>query len=812
MIRLSLFLPVNSVLLLLLLLLLSVLHFGQTADLTYYVEEGKSPGTLVGNIAADSHLLDSVQAQDRSRIRFSQLGQNVQLFRISKETGKLYTAQILNAESLCARNKECFKTIKIAARQAKNFMKILNVKVVVKDINDHQPEFPDKQVNIEFSENDAKGTKISIPNAIDRDVGILNSQISYQLEKNVDEPFTLSIAKSVDGISKLSITLEERLDREVKDFYDIQVIARDSGSPSKQSVLDVHISVTDVNDNTPVFSQNVYNISIKYEHDVATPVAILSATDLDLGKNGQISHHFSSMTSEKDKKYFELNEASGEIFLHNKFASGQKLTYKLYVEATDGGSPPLSSIAILLVNVINHHNNAPSINVNFFSDSTENKDAISEDVEVGSFIAYVMVTDFDVGQNGEVSCHLYHDKFQLQRLGTNEYKITVKKKLDREREDRHEITISCQDKGSPPLQSESKFSIQVIDVNDVKPQFSKMSFKFWIFENQKSNFPVGSINATDPDLGPGGKLTYFLLTDIKHFLPFQISDRGLISTVMSLDHEFQGVYEFQVMVKDSGIPSLNSTVNVTVEVRDENDNAPYFTFPSVNPFTLDVVYYPHHTNITVLKALDSDSQENAFLKYEIVRGNDKQLFSLNHYTGLLSFSRVVTQQDTGSYDLEFIVKDSGTPVLSANVDMILKLTVSNKTLKILNAKHIKTGESVHLFLLIVIVVVAVTVSVSITAAMSICIIRCKDRRNASDNDEVNPPCKCVVEHGKFTCSSQQSSSDWASDIPVGLSESSRSLSRRSRRGLYPRGELGNGQKTADDDYQVSVFRHAMLRE
>ncbi|CAE1268808.1 unnamed protein product [Acanthosepion pharaonis] len=86
--------------------------------------------------------------------------------------------------------------------------------------------------------------------------------------------------------------------------------------------------------------------------------------------------------------------------------------------------------------------------------------------------------------------------------------------------------------------------------------------------------------------------------------------------------------------------------------------------------------------------------------------------------------------------------------------------------------------------------------------MSICIIRCKDRRNATHRDGVNVPCKCVTEHGNYTCPSQQST--YWPDVPVGQStdpESSGSYSKRSRRGLYPGGELGNGQKCADGDYQ-----------
>ena len=505
-------------------------------------------------------------------------------------------------------------------------------------------------------------------------------------------------------------------------------------------------AVSDVNDNFPVFSKKVYNISIKNEESKVTPIAVLSATDLDSRENGKVSYHWSHQTSEKTKSIFQLEETTGQIFLLKKFNSGKKIIHKLYVKAEDGGRPPLSSFAKVLVNVLNQYNNAPIIDINLPFSSNTNKVEISENAKAGSFIAYVKVIDNDEGQNGEVTCHLHHDKFQLQNLGTKKYEVTLKKQLDREKEEHHDVVISCQDKGSPPLHSNSKFSIQVMDINDVEPQFTKDSFKFLIDENQNTRVTVGYINATDPDLGAGGKLTYSLITNNKHFLPFKISTNGLLSAIMSLDHEFQDTYEFQVFVKDNGTPSLNNTVNVIVEVTDKNDNAPYFTFPSVKPYNLDVTYYPHHTkNITQIKAADSDSQENAFLKYEIIRGNDKQMFSMNQYTGLLGFNRQLSPENAGSYQLDIVVKDSGSPVLSATTTLFLTLTISNKTSQMLNVVEIESEEKVHLNLVIIITVIAVTIAVFITASLSICIIRCNGQPNVAYEQALDPSNRYVGE-------------------------------------------------------------------
>ncbi|GAB1604376.1 protocadherin beta-15-like isoform X1 [Argonauta hians] len=707
-------------------------------DLTYRIEEGHQSGTFVGDISADIQLLESAPARDRTLIWFSQLQKDAvdgsHLFNVSR-TGKLYTAKTLDAESLCTYNTECYRTVDIAVQKKESFIKILEIKVIILDINDNHPQFPFRQIDHQFSETDGKGTTKSIPNAIDKDVGIRNSQITYQLRKNRDEPFRLTVSKKVDGTSKLGIVLEKPLDREVKDTYNLQVIAKDGGYSQKQGILDVKISVADVNDNSPAFSKDLYNVSIRNSHQADVPVVVLSASDADDGKNGKVSYQYSSKTSEQAKSYFSLNKNTGEIFLKRKFSSQQRLVYKLLVEATDGGIPPLSSAAIVLVNLINQENNPPLIDVNFISKSKGNEAVISEGIEVGSFIAFVKVTDKDSSRNGEVNCDLQHDILQLQILGRKKYKVVVKNRINRETQSHMQFTIICRDNGIPPLETSNEYSLQITDVNDVPPQFTKTMFRFLTYENEESNFPVGFINATDPDLGAGGQLSYSLHADNNIILPFEISDFGFISTRDSLDREQQDIYEFQVLVKDNGRPSLSNTANVVVEVMDENDNAPYFTFPSVKSFSLDVYYNPQsETDITTLRASDRDSHVNSFLRYEITSGNDRQLFAVSPYTGVVSFSRTVYQNDAGQYELGFIVEDSGSPTMSATTTLSLSLTVSNKTSKMYTALDAQPEDKIHINFVIITIVAAVIVSVAIVVSITICIIQRNNQRDVQYYD------------------------------------------------------------------------------
>ncbi|XP_029645586.1 protocadherin beta-15-like isoform X2 [Octopus sinensis] len=714
-------------------ILMALLKLSCCADIIFHVKEGRYPGEYVGDIATDRLLLESIPLREHNLLTFSQLHESLsgksQLFNLTK-TGKLYTALTLDAESFCKYNTECSAVVEVAVQKEDSFVRIIEVKVIVDDVNDNPPEFPDKTVNLQFYETDGKGTAKSIPNANDRDVGVLNSQITYQLADNMNETFKLSVSKKSVGKSKLEIILKKKLDKEIQDKYVLRVIARDSGYPTKENKLDVIVTVTDQNDNEPVFTKNVYNVSVREGYHTNEAIVMISAKDLDSGENGNVSYSFNSDTTNLTKSYFQLNRETGEIFLSKNFPFDKRQTYKMFIDATDNGSPPLSSTAIVLVNVLNQQNNAPRIDVKFVSKSDGNIVTISEGVKVGSFIAYVKVVDNDSGHNGEVDCILNHEKFMLQSLGKNKYKVVLKSLVNRELESHMDLSIVCEDKGFPSLKTERKFSIEVMDVNDVQPYFTKSTFKFLTYENEEPNFPVGFINATDPDLGLGGQLSYSLFDEHGYVLPFKISNFGFITTTQSLDHEQQETYSFHVLVKDNGTPSLNNTANVFVEIMDENDNAPYFTFPSVNPFNLDVHYHPQSkSDITTLRASDRDSHVNSFLRYEILGGNNKQLFKVNPHTGVLSFSRTVYQNDAGSYNLKLAIKDSGTPVLSATTTLSLTLTVSNTTARMYTAEDTESDNRIHINLMVIIVVAAVIVSVAIVVSIIVCVVHKRSQRN-----------------------------------------------------------------------------------
>ncbi|CAE1288249.1 PCDHD1 [Acanthosepion pharaonis] len=190
---------------------------------------------------------------------------------------------------------------------------------------------------------------------------------------------------------------------------------------------------------------------------------------------------------------------------------------------------------------------------------------------------------------------------------------------------------------------------------------------------------------------------------------------------------------------------------------DVNDNVPYFVYPETDPYTFEIHYPPLLTpnNITVVQARDNDSRENAFLNYQIARGNDKQLFNINRYSGQLSFNPIVTKNDEGLYNLQIVVKDSGYPVQSAMTTLSLLLTVANETTQSLSAVQITSDIKVHKSLAVVTVLIAMTVSVIVVASVTLGVVRAKDRFQNAREEDSDDSGKCLSKQRRLMGFSQQ---------------------------------------------------------
>ena len=156
--------------------------------------------------------------------------------------------------------------------------------VNVSDANNFAPVFENAPYSASVFEDAPIGTTVLVVSATDSDVG-QNAQITYSLgSEDGTETLEFSINSQTGAIMTTKL-----LDRESVSGYLLTVTAKDGGIPPMSDTTDVEISVTDVNDNAPVFDSMHYSGSVREDVLIGTSVVKVSASDVDVGLNGRVS-------------------------------------------------------------------------------------------------------------------------------------------------------------------------------------------------------------------------------------------------------------------------------------------------------------------------------------------------------------------------------------------------------------------------------------------------------------------------------------------------------------------------------------------
>uniref|UniRef100_A0A3Q3ALF4 Protocadherin 2 alpha a 1 n=1 Tax=Kryptolebias marmoratus TaxID=37003 RepID=A0A3Q3ALF4_KRYMA len=127
--------------------------------------------------------------------------------------------------------------------------------------------------------------------------------------------------------------------------YDITITATDCGEPQLYKVKTLHIQVSDVNDNIPVFSQNPVELYLVENNSAGAAIFSITATDEDLNENAAISYHIAKADGVKGEmaSYLNINSENGLITALKSFDFENLKTFQFHVVATDSGAPSLSS-------------------------------------------------------------------------------------------------------------------------------------------------------------------------------------------------------------------------------------------------------------------------------------------------------------------------------------------------------------------------------------------------------------------------------------------------------------------------------------
>ncbi|XP_006866248.1 PREDICTED: protocadherin beta-10 [Chrysochloris asiatica] len=630
----------------------------------YSVTEETERGSFVVNLEKDLGLEKGELAARHARVVSDD---NKQHLLLNSQTGDLFTNEKLDREKMCGSTEPCILYFQILMD---NPFQIYQAELRIRDINDHSPVFQDKEMVLKILENAAEGTVFQLERAQDSDGG-LNGIQKYTINPN--SFFHIKMTDNEDGIIYPQLVLDKALDWEEQHEISLTLTALDGGSPPRSGTTTVHIVVVDINDNAPQFGKAIYETQVRENSPVGSLIVQVSASDVDSGIYAQVSYSFFD-ASEDIRKTFQINPFSGEIILRMLLDYELIKSYKINIQAIDGGG--LSARCTVLVEVLDTNDNPPELIMSSFSNYIDENSP-------ETVLAVFRIKDRDSGENGKMVCFIEDDlPFLLKPSIENFYILTTQGALDRESRSEYNITITVTDLGTPKLKTQHSITVLISDINDNAPTFNQTSYTLFILENNNPTLHLGTVSATDRDSGTNAQITYSLLPPQDPHLPLASlvsinADNGQLFALRSLDYEVLRSFEFRVGATDAGSPRLSSEALVRVVVVDDNDNSPFVLYPLQNGSGPCTELVPRAAEagylVTKVVAVDGDSGQNAWLSYQLLKATEPGLFSVWAHNGEVRTARLLSERDAAKHRLVVLVKDNGEPPMSATVTLLVLL-------------------------------------------------------------------------------------------------------------------------------------------
>ncbi|KAJ8307501.1 hypothetical protein KUTeg_015585 [Tegillarca granosa] len=472
-------------------------------------------------------------------------------------------------------------------------------------------------------------------------------------------------------------------DRETKDEIKIVVMATKEGALSCSiSVLgELVVTVLDINDNAPVFTQSEYQGSvIENSADAVISMTVdVKATDADIDENANVKYFLKN-----HQTVFNINETTAEIRTITGLDRESISEYILTVVATDGEK---NGTADVVISVLDVNDNSPSFNTTYSL-------SVSEDTSIDTSVGKVTAADPDAGKNSKLVYYIIGGGgyFQIERY-TGE--IFVKHALDRETDTSFKFIVSARDDGDNPRSSAVNVTVTITDVNDNAPSFNESSLQTSLNEDVDCATSLHMVAAYDLDDGTNKEIQFQILSETDKFAIN--STTGIITCKLGfkIDYENTTRYEISVEAKDKGNQPKSSTATVVIEINDVNDNDPVFIGDfagGVKHISLSSAIFQGSVPkpILVIPVEDIDSGSNGAILLE-VSGDFIGFVSTDSQTKLLQTKGGATPM-TGEYTLNITAKDQGIPSRQTVASLIIEIT---STVNIIN-KVTFTQENIRL--------------------------------------------------------------------------------------------------------------------
>ncbi|XP_028817903.1 protocadherin Fat 4 isoform X2 [Denticeps clupeoides] len=600
----------------------------------------------VANIPADTaegSIVCGVTAVDadiglNAKLTFSLDGQHSDLFFINPLSGAVF-----NTESLGGMGEV---TITVVVKDMGDDPKMDSTTITIRP--QRTSDFPVITVDVKkslLSEDEEVGTLVAVVSAEQYRVGPVSF---YLVSGNSEEEFDLNEQSG-------SLTVQNPLDYETNKEFNLLLEARDGGFPPFSSYAEVHINISDINDNYPVFNQSEYMCKV-FENLPESLVCDVLAIDADSGSYGQVLYY---ITEGNLDEAFIIDINTGILRTAKSLDRETTANYNLTIEARDANDHRHTSTALVFICILDMNDHAPRFTQIFLTE-------IPEDAPVGYTIIQITAADEDVGVNALITYMLLSKEEELPfKIDKTKGTIVVAHSLDRETRDHYIVTVNANDSS---WSVSTDVTIDISDANDNVPVFSEPTYSVTITETKAREVFVMKLAATDSDLGPNSQILYFIEPPSEVFLVNATTGDVLTKQAVTLLGTEDQTHDFTVIASDCGIVPLSSNVTVTVTFVKQNYFPPSFlpfsAFVPV-PFNMDV-----GTEVLQLLAVDPDlpSQNNS-IEFSVTAGNASSYFEIDLDNGTVFLMRKLKHSLNAYIMLQVTAKDKGFPSFSTEAEI-----------------------------------------------------------------------------------------------------------------------------------------------
>ncbi|XP_035288694.1 protocadherin beta-16-like isoform X25 [Anguilla anguilla] len=363
--------------------------------------------------------------------------------------------------------------IRVKAKDGAGQAGFCKVIVEVTDVNDNAPVIVIKSLKASLPENSPIGTELAIVYIEDADFGI-NSNVKCSIQQST--PFML-----VPSIKNhFTLVTAGELDREKHSGYNITLTAGDEGTPPLFSSKVIQVSVSDVNDNPPVFAEQSYSASVAENNKPGSSVLSVSARDPDWRQNGTVFYSLLSgeISGVPVSSFLSINGDTGVIHAVRSFDYELLRSFKVLVVARDNGSPPLSSNVTVNVLITDENDNSPQILYPAPTGNSFMTEMVPKAAHAGSLVSKVIAVDADSGQNAWLSYQIVKSTDPgLFTIGVHSGEIRVQRDISESDAMKQNLVISVKDNGQPSLSATCAVYLLISDNLAEVPQLKDMSYE-----------------------------------------------------------------------------------------------------------------------------------------------------------------------------------------------------------------------------------------------------------------------------------------------------------------------------------------------